>query len=193
MDKPWWLTVIQWTLWVVAMVLVMGWLGRSRFKKRSPEDLKKLYHPVSTLILGLVGFLFFAALIVLSNVFPNETVTWWTNAGFGGFAALSVPVILDYFRARHELTDSGIICGRMFLPRHHLGWENVKRIEYSTSMKWFKIETRSGKVGRISVMLIGLPEFAQAVLSGVPRGAIAPDTLSLLKETASGNPPSVWH
>ena len=191
MDRPWWQSMIQWPFWTFVTSLVIGWLARSRLKPRSSDAANKLHHPISTLILGCVGFLFFAALTVISNVIPNETTTWWTTSTFVGFALLSFPLILDYFRARHELTESGIVCGRLFLPRLHIAWKDVKRVKYAPYMKWFKIETRSGEVGQISAMLIGLPEFAQAILSHVSPDAIVQDTLPILEATASGNPPSL--
>jgi hypothetical protein len=59
-------------------------------------------------------------------------------------------------------------------------------------MKWFKIQTSSGEIARISSMLVGLPEFAQAVLSNVSTEAIDSNTLSILEATASGFPPTLW-
>jgi uncharacterized membrane protein YdbT with pleckstrin-like domain len=83
----------------------MGWLGKARSKKRAPHNSNKFYHPISTLVTGLVCFLFFAALAIISNVVPNKTTTWWTTSIFVGFAVLSFPLILDFFRAKHEITD----------------------------------------------------------------------------------------
>ena len=130
MDKSWWQAAIQWALWGLAMSLVMAWIQRSRLKERSPDNANKLHHPISTLIVGCICFLFFTALAVISNVVPNETTTWWTTLTFVGFALFSFPIILDYLRARHELKESGIVCGRLFLPRQHIAWKNVKCVKY---------------------------------------------------------------
>jgi len=51
-DNPIVFNVFKWTLWFVLMILIMGWLGRSRFKKTSLEDTNRLRHPISTLIDG---------------------------------------------------------------------------------------------------------------------------------------------
>jgi hypothetical protein len=59
-------------------------------------------------------------------------------------------------------------------------------------MKWFRLETRTGAVARISAMLIGLPEFARLLLAHAPADAIPPETLLVLEATAAGNPPPVW-
>jgi hypothetical protein len=59
-------------------------------------------------------------------------------------------------------------------------------------MKWFRLETQSGTVVRISVMLMGLPIFAQMVMTYARSAAIDPTTQMILHATAEGNPPSVW-
>jgi hypothetical protein len=59
-------------------------------------------------------------------------------------------------------------------------------------MKWFRVESQTGTVVRLSLMLMGLPEFAQLLLAHAGREAIEKSTLPLLEMTASGNPPSVW-
>ena len=65
-------------------------------------------------------------------------------------------------------------------------------MRYSTWLKWFRLETRSGEVVRVSAMLIGLPEFTRALLDGAPADAVDAGTLEILEATARGNPPSLW-
>jgi hypothetical protein len=59
-------------------------------------------------------------------------------------------------------------------------------------MKWFRLERQTGKVARISAMLIGLPEFARVLLAHTPPGVIDAETLPILEATAALSPPSVW-
>src|SRR5437588_3897018 len=59
-------------------------------------------------------------------------------------------------------------------------------------MKWFRLESQSGIVVRVSVMLMGLPVFAQMLLANALSEAIDLTTLTILQATAEGNPPSVW-
>ncbi|PYL83886.1 MAG: hypothetical protein DMF23_08025 [Verrucomicrobia bacterium] len=155
----------QWTLWAVVMSLVMGWVARSRMRPRPACCDQQLRHPVSTLIIGLAGFLLFAAIAVISNVFSNKTTSWWTTAIFLGFALLALPVVC---------------------------WDELSSVRFSSSMKWFRLETQSGTVVRVSVMLMGLPVFAQMVLAYARSAAIDPTTQMILHATAEGNPPSVW-
>jgi hypothetical protein len=72
MGQPWWVPAVQWTIWGIVMTVVMGWVAKSRLKTRSPSDLQQLIHPPSTLIIGVVVFLFFAGIAIVSNVFPKN-------------------------------------------------------------------------------------------------------------------------
>jgi hypothetical protein len=98
-------------LWGIVMVLVMGWVARSRLRARPPSDSRRLVHPPSTLVIALIGFPFFAGIAVVSNIFANRTTTWWTTTGFMGFALLSFAVVADYFLSRHEVSEDGLSYG----------------------------------------------------------------------------------
>jgi hypothetical protein len=144
------------------------------------------------LILGAVCFLFFAGLAVVSNVVPNETATWWTTAGFLGFAMLSVPLVVGYFTADYQVSEDGLAYRTLFGRRKYLRWSDLYRVSYAPAMKWFRLEARSKDVARVSSMLMGLPEFARLLLESTPAGAIEPAALPVLQATAQGNPPSIW-
>jgi hypothetical protein len=138
------------------------------------------------------GVLFFAGIAIISNVFPNKTVTWWTTAGFVGFALLSLLMVADYFLGHHQVSEEGLSYGRLTGRRGYLKWADLRRVKYAPTMKWFRLETQSGDVARISAMLIGLPEFGRLLLSHAPPQVIDAKTLLILQATADGNPPSVW-
>jgi hypothetical protein len=191
-NRPWWALALQWTLWLVLMTVVMRWLGRNRFKRRHIEEIGTLRHPTSTLIVGLVCFCFFAALTFFSAITTNKTATRWTTAIFAVFAAMSVPMILDYFMARHRLSDDGLAYRKLIGTTGFLRWSELKSIRYAQMMKWFRLETATGDILRISAMLIGLPEFARALLVAAPADAMDADTRRVLEATAQGNPPSLW-
>jgi hypothetical protein len=183
---------LQWTLWGLLMSLVMGWVARSRSRPRPAGAARRLQHPISTLIIGVAGFLLFAAIAVISNVFANATTSWKTTTIFVGFALLALPILGDYFAARHEVSDEGLRYGRLFGPGGYMRWTEVKCVRFSETMKWFRLESQSGKVVRLSVMLMGLPTFAQLLLAHAPPQSIERNTLPVLQTTAEGNPPSVW-
>ena len=186
-DRTW----LQWTLWGLLMALVMGWVARSRSRPRPAGSANRLHHPKSTLIIGLTGFLLFVAIAIVSNVYANATTSWWTTAIFVGFALLAVPVIGDYFAARHEVSVEGLRYSRLVGSGGFIRWSDVKSVRFSDSMKWFRLESQSGQVVRLSVMLMGLPIFAELLLAHAP-GESMKSALTILQATAEGNPPSVW-
>jgi hypothetical protein len=187
-DRTW----LQWMLWGLLMSLVMGWVARSRSRPRPVGSTNRLHHPKSTLIIGLAGLLLFTAIAVVSNVYANATTHWWTTAIFVGFALLAVPIIGDYFAAQHEVSPEGLRYGRLLGSGGFMRWSELKTIRFSDSMKWFRLESQSGQVVRLSVMLMGLPIFAELLLAHAPRKSIDKSALTILQATAEGNPPSVW-
>jgi hypothetical protein len=180
-------------LWGIAMSVVMGWVARSRMKQRPEQLATHLRHPVSTLVLGVVGFLFFAGIAVVSNTIgKNNTTSVWTTLVFLFFAMMSLAMVAEYYLARHRLISDGLQYGSLLGRRREIKWVDVRSIEYATVMKWFKVTTNQGTTVRISVMLMGLPTFAQQALSHIPGERITEPTRSILVETANGKPPSVW-
>jgi hypothetical protein len=190
MNSDWLLPILKAVVFGVLMALVGFWLVRSRNRPRPDHEAKTLRHPPSTLVIGVVCSGFFGAIAILSNVYANPTTTIVTTSVFVGFALMGLPLIADYWFARHVLTSEGIHFGRMSGARRYLVWTDVSRVTYSASMKWFRIETRSGTVARFSVMLMGLPEFARAILENVDASAIDRESHEVLRSTAAGNPPS---
>ena len=183
---------LQWMLWGLLMSLIMGWVARSRSRPGHVGSHPRLQHPTSTLVIGLAGFLLFTAIAVISNVFANATTSWKTTTVFVGFALLALPILGDYFAARHEISEEGLRYGRLIGSGGYMPWTELKSVRFSEAMKWFRLESQSGKVVRLSVMLIGLPTFAQLLLAHAPPQSIEKNTLPVLQTTAEGNPPSVW-
>src|SRR5262245_51864941 len=191
--KSTWALIIQWMILGILVTAVVGWLARSHLRARRIAGTRRLSHPRSTLIIGLVGFLFFAGLAILSIVFVDGPNTWLATVTFIGFALLSVPILADYVRSRHEVSEEGLSYGRIFGRRGYLKWSDLRRVKYAQSMKWFRLETQSGDVARVSAMLTGLPQFACFLLEYAPTEAIDIKTIPVLEATATGNPPPLWH
>jgi hypothetical protein len=192
MNSNWLVQVVQWSVWGFAVTSVLGWVARSRHRARPDGDARRLAHPPSTLVIGILGIAIFGGAAIASNMWPNETVSVWTTLTFVGLALLSVPVLADYFFARHELSEEGMQYGRMTGQRGSFRWSEVSRVRYAMKMGWFKLELKSGASVRVSAMLMGLPEFASLVLSHVPATVIDEPTRAVLEATAAGNPPNLW-
>src|SRR5216117_1480954 len=152
------------------MALVMGWLARSRLRSHTASDRNLLYHPNSTLVVGIVIGGLFLALAVLSYEFPNTTGSLGISLFFAGFALLGAVLVLEYFRVRHRLEPGGLTYQKLLGKGGRLRWNEVASLHYSPSAKWFRIVTIEGQIVRVSAMLVGLPEFARAVLDEVPPG-----------------------
>jgi hypothetical protein len=129
---------------------------------------------------------------VVSNVYANKTTTWWTTTMFVGFALLSIPMITDYFLVRHKVSEVGMAYRTWTGAAKDLTWSELRTVRYAPVNKWFRLETQSGEVARISVMLMGLPDFARLLLTHAPGQAIDRETLPVLQATAEGHPPSIW-
>lgn len=185
--------MLEAVLWGASMTLIMGWLARSRKHRPRGAPAGLLIQPVATLIVGIVCSAFFLGLAIISNTIgKNSTTTLWTTLLFVGFALAGVPMISEYFLARHHVDQTGVQYGRMFGRGGSFRWSEVRRIRFSNSMKWFRLEMSSGVVVRISAMLIGLPEFATYVLAKVPSALIDEDAHQLLLQTRQGNLPRIW-
>jgi hypothetical protein len=193
MSSASWGPIVQWTLWGLTMTVVMGWIARSRLRKRPESERYTLVHPVSTLLIGLVGAAFFFGIAVISNtVGKNPTATIWTTLAFVAFGLASVPMIADYYLARHRVSAQGIEYGRMFGQRGTMNWSEVKAVKFAPVMKWFVLESSTGTKVRVSAMLLGLPEFARLVVLHVSPAAIDSKSKVILLETEQGKPPNVW-
>ena len=174
------------------MSLVMGWLSLSRQRTRVPAEQSVLRYPRSILILGAVCSIFFLSLALLSLLFPGKDGSPAISLIFVGFAFLGAPLIVEYYRVVHHLAEGGIRYSPLISTPGFLPWSAIKSVRYAPSMKWFRIEGRDGRIIRVSVMLMGLPEFARAVLREVPESRIDPSARGLLERTAEGHPPSIW-
>jgi hypothetical protein len=190
-DRAWWVTTLQWTLWGVLMAIVGAWLNRSRMRRRSASAERRMVHPVSTLLIGALCVAFFGGITIISNAVPNPTTTWWTTTFFVGFALMGAPLVFMFFIEAHEISEDGIAFRNFAGVRKHLRWTDLAAVRYAPVMKWFRLETKAGTVARVSVMLMGLPEFASLLLQHAPVTAIDPETYDVLRATAAGDPPSV--
>ena len=190
-----WLTpTVRWALWGVVMTAVMASVGRSR-SRPSPElgKTRRLELPSSVLVLGVIGVVFFGGITVISNTIgKNRTTTIWTTLTFVVFAVASSTMVLEYFFARHRVSELGMEHRGMFGRRRSFAWSDVEQVHYNSLMKWFAIRLRSGSTVRVSAMVTGLPELARLMLEHLPRRVIDDETFETLCETEQGKLPEVW-
>lgn len=197
-----WVSAIGKAAWWIGMALAMGWLAAARMKARPASEARLLRHPWSTLAWGVVitgiflfcagGSAFVGIKAALDAQYGPTIGMFFCSLFFLAFAAVGATFIVDYFNAHHDVSELGLKYGSLRGTRDSLAWSEVASVDCSYGMNWFRLETRSGKVARISWLLMGLPEFARLLLAHVPTHAIESKTLQLLQETAAGNPPPLW-
>ncbi|MEZ4700831.1 MAG: hypothetical protein R2834_10915 [Rhodothermales bacterium] len=192
MDTGVWIAAAKWVLAAVLIALISGLLARNRDRERPTSRAHVLSHPTGTLVVGLAGLVFFGGIAILSNVYANSTTTLFTTATFIGFALLSLPLILGYLVEKYEMSDQGIRYRKMTGTSGLVAWNDVVEIRFAPVMKWFRIETRAGKVLRISLMLQGLPGFAKRALRLVPADALDEEIREILALTVAGYAPGPW-
>src|SRR4030095_7018465 len=130
-----WPQAIRWGIWLLLMAVVMGWVARSRLRARPAADARRLAHPPSTLIIGVVVFALFAGITVVSNIYANSTTSVFTTAVFVGFAALALWLGGGACLAGH---DEGMSHGSL-TGRRQFKWTEVSGVRYSPAMKWFRL------------------------------------------------------
>jgi hypothetical protein len=182
----WWEALLRWGAPALLTSLILAWVQTRRTRARAPDEAGRLQHPPRTLFMAIGIFVLFAGLAVLFFGYANGTGAPLVSSIFAAFAVLLLLMVSGYYRARYELTAHGINYGRLLGARGSLKWRDVTHLTYSPWMRRFRIETSSGEVARISAMLRGLPDFAQAVLAQVPSYAIDERALAVLKSSSQG-------
>src|SRR5215471_15396383 len=190
-------SAVCWFLFVLTVTLVMRWLARSRLSPSSDRaDDSVLENPAAILLIGVVSFVFFGTLAILSFLLPvstpkdqwTKTVLIWTSPFTLAFVTMGGYLIAQYFRERHRLEPTRLTYRTVF-KSGTLRWDEVQSVYYSSSLKWFRIQTNGGAVVRVTIMLKNLPAFARCVLANVSPSCIDAATNLVLNATASGDLP----
>lgn len=190
-DRSWWSHVIQWSLWAAMMALFMGWLGKRRVRRRREDQLGRLVHPVSTLVIGVLVTVMLLGLGLAILMFEPQASAWLPIAVIL-LSLTSLPLIAAYFLEEHEVTAGHLRYATFYGTKGQMAWKDVTSVSYSPAWKWFTLTDKSGNTARISVMVLGLPELAKAILEHVPETNLAQGLRETLVATVSGNPPSLW-
>jgi hypothetical protein len=190
-----WLAAAPLAIWAALIRLVGLWDREDRSApslmvtapsetRPSASEQAVLRQSRSTLAIGVVCFLFFGVITVVSNLYPNDTVTIGTTATFVGFALLGVLVILAAMIERIELGEHGLRARNMFGCWRSVRWEEVASLGFNSSMQWFYMRTHGRRVVRVSAMMTGLPVFARQALLRLAPEAIDEDLHPVLRALA---------
>jgi hypothetical protein len=180
--------VLSVPLSAIIFTLLMAWLDISRSSGRAGTA-NVLRYPRSILVLGGVcggGFLAAAALS-----FFDRGGGVLVALGFLGFASLGVYLTLEYLLIRVDLGPEGLSYRTIRGRSGFLAWQDVRQVSWSRYSPGFVLRSLTGETVRVSSMLRGLPSFATAVLSSVPRERLDDRAASVLENVARGILPDV--
>ena len=162
------------------------WVGA---RVRGGEPARVMAQPRGVLVLGLActGLMLLLAAVSFGAPTGGPAV----SLVFLAFASMGGWMLVDYRVGRHELFPDGLRYGSI-RGGGTLRWRELRSVRWSPGMKWFRLETREGRVVRVSAMLTGLPAFAEAVLAQAEPAAIDATTREVLEHTAVGDLPKIW-
>jgi hypothetical protein len=190
-DRPWWAAVLQWTLWAVAMSLVMAWLARSRMRpaaqSRSGTELR---NPTSVLILGVVCSGFFGALAAWSYGSPSGGPR--IALFFVLFALLGVYLIYAYVTDWNEVRSDGVAFKSVRRGMRFAAWDEIVEITYTGWAQWLVLRLRDGTRFRLSMLVVGAQIAADALLRNVEGDVINKDAREMLERASRGDLPRLW-
>jgi hypothetical protein len=171
-EREWWETLVP-VAGVLLTSLVTALAAALRKRGQPAVPPARMQYPPSV---RAIGAFVLAVLIMLAAAFAataeNGTGGPVVAGVLAAFGAVGLLLIVGSVRVWHRLTADGLEFGRLLGRRGSLKWRDVTRLTYSKRMRWFRIETASGEVVRVSALVTGLPEFAGAVLEQVPSYAI---------------------
>ena len=198
MNRPLWISFFQLGLVVIALVLVL--VNKPRLRRVRRSFTNELYYPkdvfVIFLIYLLLYFLYFTTIAITAIMYPYEWDTWRTTIFnlvifITGICGVFYYILL-YLQSRHHLAENGLYYRKLFFAGGFVTWADIQYVDYSSWRGVFIIKTKSGQTIRILWILVGAPEFAQAILAHAPQNTIDPETRPILETVANGNPPPPW-
>jgi hypothetical protein len=122
------------------------------------------------------AFWLFPIVIALVGIFsgPDPGERWIPVAIILGFTAICLPLTLEVFRRRIELSESGISQKSAWSQPLTIAWNDVRDVAWKHSGD-IDVLSKRGKRVRVSVWLSGMDTFAEALethLAHVPSTAV---------------------
>jgi hypothetical protein len=191
-QRPFWISLIQWTLWAFTMAGIAFWISKARRKSALSGGELVMKYPFFAMVLAFICVIISGGLVALTFVVASQNAPWWTTAIFGVMFLGSVHFVVECFVAKYHLSPDGLRYVSVFTGERHFRWDELKSLKYADSMKWFVLKNSRGEVARISVMMIGLPAFARLLMERARHVDIEPATIPILRKTAQGEPPGLF-
>ena len=161
-------------------------------KSATTRDDTVMTYPRSAVVLSVICCLFAVALAGLAFYVPAENAPWWAKVIFALVLLASLHSVADCFIARYALSGEGLRYVNVFTGERMFRWDELRSLKYAPNLRWFILENSQGQVARISIMMTGLPAFARLLMERARNVAIDSAAIPILKQTARGEPPSMW-
>lgn len=155
----------------LAVIVFFVWLERTDSAAAAAND-RLMRYPRYHLIVGVasgLGFGYFAWLGFWNSYLP------FREDGFvvpSILVTIALALVISWLTVRHELLVDGALFRRIGGCKVPMKWADLRSIRYVTYMKWFRLESTSGTVVRVSDSMTCMQSFARAVLAQAD-GAIA--------------------
>lgn len=72
---------------------------------------------------------------------------------FGLFAVITVPSMLEFWGTRLVANDAGLHATSLWRANRFIPWADIERIDFSPTLQWFRLRTRSQGIVRLHVYL----------------------------------------
>lgn len=169
--------------------IVLAGVARAWRRQTSSSGTGDLRHPTVILVVALATGVPFLVGGLGALVFGNDPAS---ALALASFSLLGAYLLWEYVAVRYSLSAEGFSYRTLAAGRGFARWSEVTTVLWSDPAKWFRIELSDGRVVRISVLMVGLDRFAQALLRGSSQAGIELRTKGVLDQCARGQPPSPW-
>ncbi len=163
----------------------IAWLWRWEARRHRTHVLR---HPKLLLLAsaGMLPFLWFAIIAM------KRSVVAWSDVGVPlSFASIGAYLLLEYLTVRYVVKPDGFEYRTLAAGAGIAFWADIRSVRWSLVGSWFRVELQSGSVVRVSVIILGIPTLAQALLDHAGQ-TVDPSARPVLEQTAAGNPPVPW-
>ena len=112
---------------------------------------------------------------------PGADERWYPAYIGGGFFALLIPLSLEIFQRRIELTDQAISQFSPWSKPIKIAWKDVRDVAWKWASNEVVIQPKGGRTIRVNAWLSGMETFAQAMEKRLPDVQSMPRVVAALR------------
>lgn len=149
------------------VIVVLRYLMNSRQDQAAPAEqgcvvqYGKTFKAFVVILTLVAGALVSVVLVVGLAAAPKG---WPVAIGVAAFfALLLVPLYLEFFRVRIIVTEEGLQCRSGWRPKREVRWDEIKSVDFSATLQWYRMHTEGKGIVRLHVFLSGLQSLFDAL------------------------------